>query len=141
MPHSYPDDLIRDILTSVKTIAVVGASTNEARPSHNVTKFLIGRGYTVYPVNPGQDGKTIGGRTVVASLADAPESIDMVDIFRASPQAADAVDAALALRPLPKVIWMQLGVVNEEAAAKAEAAGVTVIMDRCPHIEVNRLGL
>lgn len=141
MPESYSDDLIRSVLTSVKTIAVVGASTNETRPSYNVTRFLIDRGYTVYPVNPGQDGKEIGGRKIHARMADIGEPIDMVDIFRAPAEAGKAVDEALALSPPPKVIWMQLGVINDEAAARAKAAGVTVIMDRCPHIEVNRLGL
>lgn len=141
MALTYSDDLIRSILTSVKTIAVVGASINEARPSNGVTRFLIARGYNVFPVNPGHAGKTIDGRTIVARLADVPEPIDMVDIFRAPAEAGKAVDEALALSPLPKIIWMQLDVINELAAAKAEAAGLTVIMDRCPHIEVRRLRL
>jgi len=141
MTQSVSDALIKDVLTRVKTIAVVGASMNTARPSHNVTRFLIDRGYQVFPINPGQAGKDIGGRTILARLADLPAPVDMVDIFRAAPQAGDSVDEALALPHPPKVIWMQLGVVNETAAERARAAGLTVIMDRCPHIEIDRLGL
>lgn len=141
MSLAYSDDLIRNILTSVRTIAVVGASINEDRPSHNVTKFLVAQGYNVFPVNPGQAGKTIAGRTIVGRLADILEPIDMVDIFRASASVEPVVDDALALMPRPNVIWMQLNVINDAAAAKAEAAGLTVIMNRCPHIETNRLHL
>lgn len=141
MSLAISDDLIRNVLTSVRTIAVVGASINEDRPSHNVTKFLVAQGYNVFPVNPGQAGKTIAGRTIAGRLADIGEPIDMVDIFRASASVEPVVDEALALSPRPKVIWMQLGVINNEAAAKAQAAGLIVIMDRCPHIEINRLHL
>jgi uncharacterized protein len=135
----YPDTLIRSILTSVKTIAMVGASDNPARPSYLVLKYLIERGFEVIPVNPGRVGQSFLGRTFVATLADIKEPIDMVDIFRASEAAAGVVDQALALRTLPKVIWMQLSVRNDHAAAKAEAAGLTVIMNRCPKIEYGRL--
>ena len=121
---AYPDSLIRDILKSVKRIALVGASANEARPSWIVTKYLIDRGYDVIPVNPGLAGQTILGKTVFAALRDIPGPI---------------TDETLALDPLPKVIWMQLSVRNDEAAARAEAKGVTVIMNRCPKIEYGRL--
>lgn len=134
-----PDEAIRDILTSVRTIAVVGASPNRARPSNGVLAFLIRRGYETWPVNPGHAGGLIHGRPVSARLADVPAQIDMVDIFRNSDAAGGVVDAALALDPPPRVIWMQLGVVNEAAAARARAKGVTVVMNRCPHIETGRL--
>jgi predicted CoA-binding protein len=136
---AYPDELIRSILKNTKVIAVVGISNNETRPSHGVTRFLRSRGYRTIGVNPGLAGKDIGGTPVYASLGDVPEPVDMVDIFRNSEDAGAAVDDALAMNPLPKVIWMQLGVRNEAAAARAEAMGVTVIMNRCPAIEYPRL--
>jgi uncharacterized protein len=136
---SYRDDLIRSVLKSAKTIAMVGASDSVARPSFFVLKYLLERGYKVIPINPGKAGGTFLGQTVYARLADVPEPIDMVDIFRASDAAAGVVDEALALSHLPKVIWMQLTVRNDAAAAKAEAAGLTVIMNRCPKIEYGRL--
>jgi predicted CoA-binding protein len=136
---SYDNSYISGILNSVKTIAIVGASANDVRPSFFVTKYLIAKGFTVFPVNPGQAGKEILGRMTYAKLADIPEAIDMVDIFRASRDAPKVVDEALALNPLPKVIWMQLTVRHDEAAAKAEAAGVKVVMNRCPKIEYARL--
>lgn len=136
----YDDDYIIDILSGVRTIAVVGASPNAMRPSYGVTRMLIGKGYEVFPVNPGQAGKEILGRPTFGSLADVPVGIDMVDVFRASDAVPGVVDEALALDPLPKVIWMQLGIRNDEAAARAEAAGVRVVMDRCPAIEFARLG-
>jgi predicted CoA-binding protein len=140
MTHdAYPDSLIRDILKSVKRIALVGASGNEARPSWIVTKYLIDRGYDVIPVNPGLAGQTLLGRTVYASLKEIPGALDMVEIFRNSEAASAVTDEALALDPLPKVIWMQLQVRNDAAAARAEAKGVTVIMNRCPKIEYGRL--
>jgi predicted CoA-binding protein len=135
----YPDELIRGILTSVKTIALVGASNNPARASHHVMQYLIDSGYELYPVNPGLAGKELLGRPVFASLADVPAAIDMVDVFRNSNAAGTVVDEALTLTPLPKVIWMQLEVRNDDAAARAEARGVTVIMNRCPAIERPRL--
>jgi predicted CoA-binding protein len=136
---SYPDDLIRSVLSNVKTIAMVGASNNPARPSFFVLKYLMGRGYRVIAINPGLPGKDIEGAPIYATLADVPERIDMVDIFRNSEAAGARVDEARRLSPLPKVIWMQLSVRNDEAAARAEARGVTVIMNRCPKIEYGRL--
>jgi predicted CoA-binding protein len=140
MSHdSYPDDLIRSILKSTKTIALVGASANEVRPSYFVLKYLLGRGYRMFPVNPGIAGTEILGAKVYGSLAEIPEPLDMVEIFRNSEAADGIVDEALALDPLPKVIWMQLSVRNDAAAARAEARGVQVIMNRCPKIEYGRI--
>jgi predicted CoA-binding protein len=140
MDHdSYPDSYIRGILNSVKSIAMVGASERENRPSYFAFKYLLERGYTMIPVNPGQAGETILGRRVYARLADVPEPIDMIDIFRNSRYAPAIVAEALALRPRPQVIWMQLGVRNDEAAALAEANGLKVVMNRCPKIEYGRL--
>ena len=136
---SYNNAYISGILNAVKTIAIVGASSNDVRPSFFVTKYLIDKGFTVFPINPGQAGKELLGRRVYAKLAEIPEPIDMVDIFRASSAVSPIVDEALALDPLPKVIWMQLTVRNDEAAAKAEAAGIKVVMNRCPKIEYGRL--
>ncbi|WP_029002461.1 CoA-binding protein [Azorhizobium doebereinerae] len=135
----YPDAYIRAILSGVKTVAIVGASANPARPSFFVTKYLAERGYRVFPVNPGQAGKLVAGLPAYATLADVPEPIDMVDVFRASEHVPQVVEEALALTPLPKVIWTQLGVRNDAAAATAEAAGVQVVMNRCPKIEYARL--
>ena len=140
MTHdSYPDAVMREILKSVKRIALVGASANEARPSWIVTKYLLDRDYDVIPVNPGLAGQTLLGKTVYGSLKEIPGPVDMVEIFRNSEAAGPITDEALALDPLPKVIWMQLSVRNDEAAARAEAKGVTVIMNRCPKIEYGRL--
>jgi predicted CoA-binding protein len=136
---SYPEAYIRGILGEVKTIAMVGASANQARPSFFVLKYLAGRGYNMLPINPGLAGGTIEGIKVYGSLAEAPGPIDMVDIFRNSEAAGAVVDEALALVPLPKVIWMQLGVRNDAAAARAEAQGVKIVMNRCPKIEYGRL--
>jgi len=140
MDHdAYENAYISGILNSVKSVAIVGASANDVRPSFFVAKYLIDKGYDVYPVNPGQAGKEILGRPVYARLADIPVPVDMVDIFRASAAVPPIVDEVLALDPLPKVIWMQLTVRNDEAAAKAEAAGIKVVMNRCPKIEYARL--
>lgn len=136
---AYPDAYIRDILSTTKTIAMVGASANEVRPSYFVLKYLLERGYRVFPINPGLAGKEILGRTVYARLADIPEPVDMVDVFRNSEAAAAIIDEALALPNRPKTIWMQLSVRNDDAAARAEAAGVQVVMNRCPKIELGRL--
>lgn len=136
---SYPDDLIRTILRGTKTIALVGASANPARPSWIVVKYLSERGYTIHPVNPGLAGQEILGLRVYARLSEVPQPLDMVEIFRNSEAAGPIVDEALSLDPLPKVIWMQLSVRNDAAAARAEAKGVTVIMNRCPKIEYGRL--
>ena len=140
MDHdAYPDRLIGTILDSVKTIALVGASANEARPSYAVLRYLVVHGYRVFPVNPGLAGGTLQGLPVHARLADVPEPIDMVDIFRNSDAAGAVVDEALALLPLPRIIWMQLSVRNDAAAGRAEAAGLQVVMNRCPKIEYGRL--
>jgi len=136
---TYPDSYIRGILNTVKTIAMVGISPKENRPSYFAFKYLLERGYRMIPVNPGQDGKEILGQRVYARLSDIPEPVDMVDIFRASQHAVPVVDEALTLTPKPQVIWMQLGVRNDEAAARAEAAGLKVVMNRCPKIEYGRL--
>lgn len=136
---AYDNAYIAGILNSVKTIAVVGASANEVRPSFFVLKYLLAKGFDVFPVNPGHAGREILGRMTYAKLSDVPVAIDMVDIFRASAAVPPIVDEALALQPLPKVIWMQLTVRHDEAAAKAEAAGVKVVMNRCPKIEYGRL--
>ena len=138
---AYPDDLIKSILRSTKVIAMVGASGNEMRPSYFAMKYLLDKGYIIHPINPGMAGKQILGQTVYATLHDVPAPIDMVDIFRAAEFAPAIVDEALAEKDRfgLKVIWMQLGIVNEDAAGKARAAGLTVIMDRCPKIEYGRL--
>jgi uncharacterized protein len=136
---SYPDSYIRGILNTVKTIAMVGASEKENRPSYFAFKYLLERGYRMIPVNPGHAGEEMLGQRVYARLADIPEPVDMVDIFRASQYALPIVQEALALNPRPNVIWMQLGVRNDEAAALAESNGLKVVMNRCPKIEYGRL--
>ena len=136
---SYDNAYIAGILNSVKTIAIVGASANDVRPSFFVTKYLIDKGYDVYPINPGHAGREILGRMTYAKLSDVPVAIDMVDVFRASNAVPPIVEEALALDPLPKAIWMQLTVRHDEAAAKAEAKGIKVVMNRCPKIEYGRL--
>lgn len=140
MKHDHYDseDLAR-ILKTTRTIALLGASPNADRPSFRVMGFLLSKGYTVYPVNPGQAGKQILGQTVYARLADVPQPVDMVDVFRAADFLSGIVDEALALKEKPKVIWGQLSVRDDTAAAKAEAAGIEVVMDRCPAIEYPRL--
>ena len=135
----YDDSYIRGILNTVKTIAMVGASNKDNRPSYFAFKYLLERGYNMIPVNPGQAGKELLGRTVYARLADIPEPVDMVDIFRASQYALPIVREALAMKPPPRVIWMQLGVRDDEAARLAEANGMKVVMNRCPKIEYGRL--
>jgi uncharacterized protein len=135
-PH---DEVIRAILASSRTIALVGASQNPMRPAHGVMRYLLAQGYELYPVNPGIAGGVLLGRPVYGTLADIPVPIDIVDIFRRSDALAGVVDAVLNLHPLPKVIWMQLGLRDDAAAARAAAAGVTVIMDRCVKIEHSRL--
>jgi hypothetical protein len=136
---AYPDGYIRGILKTVKSIAVVGISPKDNRPSYFVFKYLKERGYRMIPVNPGQAGKDILGQKVYARLADVPEPVDMVDIFRASDHVLPIVQEALTLTPKPQVIWMQLAIRNDEAAKLAESAGVKVVMNRCPKIEYGRL--
>lgn len=136
---AYSDDYIRSILRSVRTIAMIGASDKESRPSYFVFKYLRERGYAMIPINPGRAGGTLLGETVYARLSEVPVPIDMVDIFRASAHVMPIVEEALALDPLPKVIWMQLGIRNDEAASLAEARGIRVVMNRCPKIEYGRL--
>ena len=138
-PLRYDDATIRRVLTEIRTIAMVGASAKEIRPSYFVLKYLMAKGFRVIPVNPGLAGQAILGQTVYADLASIPEPIDMVDVFRAADAMPGIVEEVLALDPLPKVLWTQLGVRNDKAAARAEAAGLTVIMDRCPKIEFARL--
>ena len=134
------DAEIREILTRVKTIAVVGWSPKADRPSNGVALFLQGRGYRVIPVNPGQAGQDSGlGEPVRASLADIGEAVDMVDIFRRSEEVGPVVDEAIAIGA--RVVWMQLGVINEVAAEAARKAGLDVVVNRCPAIEIPRLGL
>jgi predicted CoA-binding protein len=136
---AYSDGYIRGILNTVKTIAMVGASEKDNRPSYFAFKYLLERGYHMIPVNPGHAGETMLGQKIYARLSDVPEPIDMVDIFRASKHALAIVQEALLLKRRPQVIWMQLGVRNDEAAALAEANGMKVVMNRCPKIEYGRL--
>ena len=134
---SYSDTYLRGILGEVKTIAMVGASPHWNRPSYFAMKYLQEKGYRVIPVNPQAAGQTILGEKVYADLADVPDKIDVVDIFRRSDAAGPLVEEAI--RKGAKVVWMQLGVRNDEAAARAEAAGLKVVMNRCPKIEYSRL--
>jgi len=141
LPLHYEDREITGILRSTKTIAMVGASANWVRPSNFAMKYLLGKGYKVIPVNPGHAGNEILGQMTYATIADIPGTIDMVDIFRGSEAAGQIVDEVIEIAANKQidVIWMQLGVRNDEAAQRAEAAGMTVIMDRCPKIEYGRL--
>ncbi|HEY1836568.1 MAG TPA: CoA-binding protein [Rhizomicrobium sp.] len=138
---TYSDDYIKSILRSSKVIAMVGASGNEMRPSYFAMKYLLDKGFKVIPINPGMVGKVILGQDVYASLKDVPAPVDIVDIFRASDAAPGIVREALVEKDSLglKTIWMQLGVISEEAAALASEAGLNVVMDRCPKIEYGRL--
>jgi predicted CoA-binding protein len=138
MPLSTEQE-IRDLLTETRTIAMVGASDRPDRPSYNVMRFLQGHGYRVIPVNPQITGEHVHGEYVWRELAQIGEPIDMVDIFRRPQAAGEAIDEAIAAGA--KSVWLQLGVVNPEAAARAEAAGLKVVMDRCPAIDIPRLGV
>lgn len=138
MPLEADGDL-RLLLEETKTIALVGASANPARDSHDVMAFLQRQGYRVIPVNPGLAGQKLLGETVISSIADIGDPIDLVDIFRNSEAAGPVVDDAIAAGA--RAVWMQLGVINPEAAARAEAAGLKVVMNHCPKIEILRLGL
>jgi uncharacterized protein len=140
MDHdTYDDSYIRGILNTVKTIAMVGVSANTSRPSYFAFKYLLKRGYRMIPVNPALGGQELLGRKVYAGLSEIPEPVDMVDIFRAPRYALAIVEEALALSPRPQVIWMQLGIRNDEAAKLAEASDLKVVMNRCPKIEYGRL--
>ncbi len=140
-PLVYADAEIKDILRRVRTIAMVGASPKWVRPSNFAMKYLQNKGFRVIPVNPGQAGKEILGETCYAGLADIPGTIDLVDIFRSSDAAGAITDEAIGLAAEKeiKVVWMQLGVRDDAAAERAKAAGLTVIMERCPKIEYGRL--
>ena len=142
MDHAtYSDDYIAGILTETQTIAMVGASANTNRPSYFALKYLLGKGYAVHPINPGLAGQALLGRLVYASLDDVPAPVGIVDIFRASDAALAITRDAIRLKDTLgiRTVWMQLGVVNAEAAAEAEAAGLKVVMNRCPKIEYGRL--
>jgi hypothetical protein len=138
---TYTDDFIKSILRSTKVIAMVGASGNEMRPSFFAMKYLLAKGFVIHPINPGMAGKDILGQKVYAALKDVPAPVDMVDIFRAPDVAPEIVREALAEKDRLgiKTIWMQLGVVSEEAAKLAADAGLNVVMDRCPKIEYGRM--
>jgi uncharacterized protein len=138
---TYSDDFIKSVLRTTKTIAMVGASGNEMRPSYFAMKYLLAKGFAVHPINPGMAGQQIMGQTVYAALKDVPAPVDMVDIFRAADAAPGIVREALAEKERLglKTVWMQLGVVSEEAAEMARGAGLQVVMDRCPKIEYGRL--
>jgi predicted CoA-binding protein len=138
MPLTSDRD-IADLLSRVRTIALVGASDRPSRPSYGVMKYLQSRGYRVFPVNPQITGEHVHGEYVWRELSQIGEPVDMVDIFRRSQAAGEAVDEAIAVGA--KAVWLQIGVINEEAAARAEAAGLQVVMDRCPKIDIPRLGL
>jgi predicted CoA-binding protein len=137
--ETYDDAYLRDILTTVRTIAVVGASPRRERPSHRVMAYLQRRGYRTIPVNPNAAGSALHGETCYTSLSEIPEPIDLVDVFRRTEAAGGVVDEAIAIGA--KVVWMQLGVRDDAAAARAEARGIKVVMNRCPAIEIPRLGL
>ena len=140
MDHeNYSDTYIRGLLNTVKTIAMVGISPKDNRPSYFAFKYLLERGYHMIPVNPGEAGGDILGQKVYAKLAEIPEPVDMVDIFRAAQYAPGIVDEAIKMTPRPRVVWMQLGVRSEEAAKLAEDSGMKVVMNRCPKIEYGRL--
>ncbi|MEX3009351.1 CoA-binding protein [Hoeflea sp. TYP-13] len=135
----YEDAYIAGILHSVETIAMVGASPKDVRPSFIVMKYLLAKGYKVTPINPGHAGKEILGQTVFGHLSDVPHHIDMIEVFRGSSALPGIVDEVLALKDRPDVLWAQLTVRNDEAAERAEAAGMKVVMNRCPKIEYGRL--
>ncbi len=140
-PDSYSDDFIAEVLNEARVFAFVGASTNVSRPSYFAMKYLLAKGYEVHPINPGNAGKTVLGRTVYARLEDVPAPVDVVDVFRNSEAALAITRDAIALKDKLgiKFVWMQLGVRNDEAASEAEAAGLRVVMNRCPKIEYGRL--
>ncbi|MDO6798167.1 CoA-binding protein [Shimia thalassica] len=136
---TYSDDLLKDVLKRTKSIAVVGVSMNPVRPSYFVARYMALKGYRVIPVNPGHAGKMLFGEKIRGSLSDIETPVDMVDIFRRSEAVPPIVDEALAQFPDLQTVWMQIGVENAEAAATAEAGGVTVIQNLCPKMEYQRL--
>ncbi|KUJ79398.1 CoA-binding protein [Ruegeria profundi] len=136
---AYPDKYLKEILQRTKVVAVVGVSMNPVRPSYYVARYLSLKGFTVIPVNPGHAGKELFGQTVRASLSEISEPVDMVDIFRRSEAVPPIVDEALDVLPKLRTVWMQIGVENADAAAKAQGQGMDVIMNRCPKIEYQRL--
>ena len=140
MDHdAYDDAYISSVLGDVRRIAIVGASANTVRPSFFVAKYLLAKGYDVLPVNPGRAGGEIAGVPAYASLADVPGAIDMVDVFRRVDALPGIVDEVLALEPLPKVVWLQLAIRDDEQASRLESRGIRVVQDRCPKIEYARL--
>lgn len=139
MAYPRDDAALRRVLTDTRVIALVGASAKPARASHEVMEYLLHRGYRVIPVNPGLAGGVILGQTVVGRLADITEPVDLVDIFREESALGGVVDEAIAIKA--KAVWMQLGLADDAARDRAEAAGLAVVMDRCPKIEIPRLGL
>jgi uncharacterized protein len=139
MIDRHSDNEIRDLLSTVTRVAVVGASASEEKPAYFVPAVMQNEGYEILPINPGQAGKEILGQKVYASLADVEGRIDMVDVFRRPDHVEGVVDEILALPEKPKVIWLQIGVYNEAAVKKAEAAGITVVTERCPKVEIPRL--
>lgn len=138
-PDSTPDSKLREILTRSKTIALVGASLNPERASHKVGLFLRDKGYRVIPVNPGHGGETLFGETVCASLADIPDPIDMVDVFRRADAVPEILEQTLRHHPEARTLWLQLGITHETSAQKAREAGFDVVQNRCPKIEHPRL--
>jgi len=136
---TYSDEFLRTVLKRTKTIAIIGVSANQVRPSYFVARYLGLKGYRVIPVNPGLAGQTLLGETVYGDVGDVPDDVDMVDIFRRSEAVPDIVTGALRRWPQLQTIWMQIGVEHPQAAAKAIARGVDVIQDRCPKIEYQRL--
>ncbi|MEO0729282.1 MAG: CoA-binding protein [Pseudomonadota bacterium] len=140
-PLNYSDDFIADVLGNARVFAMVGASANTSRPSYFAMKYLLAKGYTVHPINPGLAGQTLLKQQVFGDLAGVPAPVDIVDIFRNSDAAGAIVDEAIALKDQLgiKCVWMQLGVRNDDAAARAESAGLQVVMNRCPKIEYGRL--
>ncbi|WP_415402458.1 CoA-binding protein [Tateyamaria sp. SN3-11] len=139
MDETYSDAHLRDVLKQAKSVAVVGVSANPVRPSYFVARYLALKGFTVIPVNPVYAGETLFGATTLASLSDITTPVDMVDIFRRSEAVPEIVDEAIDALPALKTIWMQIGVQHDGAAAKARAKGITVIQNRCPKIEYQRL--
>lgn len=137
--NQYSDHFIADVLRQTNSIALVGASPKPERASNSVLRYMIDEGYQVTPINPGQAGRTIHGQTVVATLNDLPEAVDMIDVFRPVTALPELFDEILALSKKPKYVWLQLAIRDDEQAGRLEADGIIVIQDRCPKIEIPRL--